>query len=194
MHLSLAEWVFGTAGILLPVVLLGIMHARKIRVEFPIFFIYIAFLSLYEVVVLVASRGSYSQYFYSYYSLATVGLLLGFGVLYESVVQIMKPYSALADFAKMLLFWAGAFVFVASCLTAWSTGGTAVDRICAAILYVQKCVLLMQCGLLLLFLLFEKRLGVPWRSQGMCILLGLGMTAVLDLSMMYLSEHFPKWQ
>lgn len=194
MHMSVAQWVFSIAGFALLAILVAVMYARKSRSEFPIFFSFIAFTAITQVILLIAVRWPYAQYFYTFWSIQTLYLLLGFGVLYESVVQIMKPYSALADFAKMLFFWAGAFVLAASFLTALATGGTAATRICAAILFIQRCVLLMQCGLLLLFLLFEKRLGVPWRSQGMCIAIGLGLSAVLDLSMLYLPDRFPAWQ
>ncbi|HWS16984.1 MAG TPA: hypothetical protein VN223_03180, partial [Candidatus Elarobacter sp.] len=52
---------------------------------------------------------------------------------------------------------------------------------------------LMQCGLLLLFFLFERRLGLAWRSHTVSIGLGLGFFAALNLSSSYLRAHFIQW-
>jgi len=191
MHMSGTQWSFGIAQLALQLLLLAIMHVRKSRSEFPIFFNYIAFTAITQVFLLVALRGSYAQYFYSYWSVSAVGLLLGFGVLYESLVQVMKPFSALTDLAKMIFVWAGGFLLAVSLLTALATGGNPSDKICAAVLLLNRCIQLMQCGLFLILLLFEKRLGASWRNRGICIAAGLGMTAVVQLSMWSLLTRFP---
>src|SRR5438046_10464194 len=51
---------------------------------------------------------------------------------------------------------------------------------------------LMECGLLMLFLLFERRLGLSWRSHSMSIALGLGTTAATGLAVSYLRMRFPE--
>jgi hypothetical protein len=194
MHLSAAQWVFTVAGLALQLLILVVMHVRKSRPDFPIFFNFIAFMAITQVFLAIATGWSRSGYFYSYWTITALGVLLGFGVLYESVAQIMKPYSALVDLAKMLLLWGGAFLLIVSFLAALATSGSTTTKICAAIFLVQRCILFMQCGLLLLLLLFEKRLGAAWRSHGMCITVGLGMSAALDLSMLLLLDRLPAWQ
>ncbi|HWX54441.1 MAG TPA: hypothetical protein VN176_07600, partial [Verrucomicrobiae bacterium] len=194
MHMSVAQWAFWIIGFALQLLLMAILLVRKGRSQFPIFFNYVIFYGVVSVVFLIAARQPYAQYFYTYWTITALGVVFGFGVLYEAFGQIMKPYSALADLAKMIFVWAGGFLMAISFLTALTTGGTTSDKICAAILLANRCVLLMQCGLFLLLLVFEKRIGVSWVNRGMCISLGLGMSAVLQLSTWYLLEHFPSWR
>ena len=194
MHMSTTQWVFWIVGFALQLFLVGIMVARKYKTEFPVFFNYLIFYAVAAVILLVAASRPYAQFFYTYWTVTALGLILGFGVLYEALVLIMKPYSALADLAKMLFVWSGGFLLVVSFLTALTTGGTPTDKICAAILLANRCVLLMQCGLFLLLLVFEKRIGASWHNRGMCISLGLGMSAVLQLSSWYFLEHFSAWR
>jgi hypothetical protein len=51
----------------------------------------------------------------------------------------------------------------------------------------------MQCGFLLLLVLFETRLGLSWRSPAICIMLGIGVLAASDLSGSYITAQSPSW-
>ena len=194
MHVSVAQWFLDGTCIVLQLLLFGIILRRKSRSEFPVFCNYIAFSAVTQALLLVAVNWSYTQYFYVYWTVTALVTILGFAVLYESVTHVMKPYSALKDFAKMLFFWAGGFLFIISLLTALATNGNRCAKVCAAIVLVNRCILLMQCGLLFLMLLFQKRLGASWMNRGIYLAAGLGTSAVLQLSTWYLMEHFPAWQ
>ena len=50
---------------------------------------------------------------------------------------------------------------------------------------------LMECGLLLLFFFFERRLGLSWRNPNVGIAIGLGITASVDLMCSYMQSRFP---
>jgi hypothetical protein len=194
MHMSVTRWVFVSSAVLLQLLILAIMHVRKSRSDFPIFFNFIVFGVIIQVFMAAAVSLPASSYFYSFWTVTALGALLGFGVLYESVAQIMKPYSALVDLAKMLLLWGGAFLLIVSFLAALATSGNTTNKVCAAIYLAQRCILFMQCGLLFLLLLFEKRLGASWLSRGMCVTVGLGISAAVDLSMVLLADRLPAWQ
>src|SRR5581483_7059778 len=114
-----------------------------------------------------------------------------FALLYEIFVAALKPYAALIDLGKMLFRWAGVFLLVAAILTAIATASPSVSRLSAAIDLLERSMRLMECGFLLLFLLFEKKLGLSWRSTSMSIALGLGMSAASSLSVAYLQNVFP---
>jgi len=64
------------------------------------------------------------------------------------------------------------------------------DRIGAAITMIDRSLMLMQCGLLMLLIIFEKRLKISWRSYAASITLGVGVTAAVSLltSVMATSE------
>jgi hypothetical protein len=51
----------------------------------------------------------------------------------------------------------------------------------------------MQCGLLLLFFSFERRLALPWRSSSVSVALGLGVTAAFAISLSYVSTYLKAW-
>jgi hypothetical protein len=91
----------------------------------------------------------------------------------------------------MLFRWAGAFLLVAAVLTAFSAQSTSVDRVSVALNILERSMRLMECGLLLLFLLFERKLGLSWRSTGMSIALGLGTSAAAGLVSLYLQSRYP---
>ncbi len=131
------------------------------------------------------------QYFYVYWTASTVVMVVGFAVLYEVFVNILKPFSAVIDLAKMLFGWAALFLLLAAFLTALVTSGPGARKIVVAVDLCDRCVHLMQCGLLMLLVLFEKRLNFSWRNSGMCIALGIGVNAAIDLVASYGQGHFP---
>jgi hypothetical protein len=169
------------------------MLKHKLRTEFPIFFNYTVFCVLAVVVGLVPYLLWCPQYFYLYWSMNAVMIGLEFAVMYEVFVNALKPYSALIDLGKMLFRWAAVFLFLAALLTAFATTGSQPNRIVAAVNLLERSVRLMQCGLLLLFFLFERRLGLSWRSRSMSVALGLGVYAASALSTSYLAMRFQHW-
>ena len=86
-------------------------------------------------------------------------MVLEFGVLYELLVNALKPYSALIDLGKMLFRWAAVFLILAAFLTAFATTGSGNNKLVAASELLQRTVRLMQCGLLLLFFGLGKAPG-----------------------------------
>jgi hypothetical protein len=175
---------------------LWIINRRKLRAEFPMFFRYSAFCALSTVVglvlfVIVACCSP--RYFYVYWGLTVGTMVLEFAVLYELLVNALKPYSALIDLGKMLFRWAAVFLVLAALLTAAATAGAGANKMQASVDLLQRTVRLMQCGLLLLFLGLEKRLGLSWRTHSMSIALGLGIYAAVDLSTTYLVDRIPAY-
>jgi hypothetical protein len=170
---------------------LNVLNRRKLRSEFPVFFHYSAFCIAAYLVGLAPFLFFCPQYFYIYWVLTTFTMVLEFGVLYELLVNALKPYSALIDLGKMLFRWAAVFLILAALLTAFATAGSGTNKIVAAAELLQRTVRLMQCGLLLLFFGLEKRLGLSWRNHSMSIALGLGIYAAVDLSTTYLIDRIP---
>ena len=171
--------------------ILRVMAARKLRSDFPVFFLYTCFgVACVAIGLAGYVYGSASQYSYIYWTLSFIYMGLEFMVMYEILVNALKPYSALIDLGQMLFRWAAVFLLLAGGLTALATSGSQASKLLAAVSIVERSMRLMQCGLLLLFFLFEKRLGLSWRNYNMCIALGLGSTAALDLSFSYLKVHF----
>jgi len=191
MPMSFLQFALAITCVAVMGTLLFVMAKRKLRSTYPLFFTYIAINALAVVIGLAASRFSSAQYFYVYWTNSTIVMLVGFAVQYEVFVIILKPFSAVLDLGKMLFFWAACFLFIAGLLTALVTNGTHSSKIVVAVDLCDRCVHLMQCGLMLLMVVFEKRLSLSWRSPGMGVALGLGINAAMDLAVSYAEGLFP---
>jgi len=194
VHFSTTESIFVALAITIACVqgyTLRILDRRKLRSEFPVFYRYSLFCGVGALITIIPYLFFCPQYFYIYWVLTPITMLLEFGVLYELLVNALKPYSALIDLGKMLFRWAAVFLIIAALLTAFATTGSGSNRLVAAAQLLERTVRLMQCGLLLLFLGLEKRLGLSWRTHSMSIALGLGVYAAVDLSATYLISRAP---
>ncbi|HKD78328.1 MAG TPA: hypothetical protein VKH81_01475 [Candidatus Angelobacter sp.] len=182
-----------TAGVaLLQAYIAATLLARKVRTNFPIFFLYVCFNAIGVLISIPAHAFlSDNQYYYFYWASSFINTGLEFGVMFEILVNALKPYSALIDLGKMLFRWAAIFLLFAGVLTALVTAGGQPSKVAAAVALLERSTRLMQCGLLLLFFFLEVRLGLSWRNYNMSIALGLGSTAALDLSFSYLRVQFP---
>lgn len=163
--------------------LLGwVMVRRTLHKELPMFFKYICF-SAFSAFLLFALCGQpYPRlYEWSYWIVSFGASTLSFLVMYEVFVRLLRPYSAVIDLAKMLFKWAGAFLLLVALMSALAANGSQPDRIAAAFTMIDRSLMLMQCGLLMLLTIFEKRLKISWRSYAASISLGLGVTAAVSL-------------
>jgi len=175
--------------------LLWVMVLRSKRASFPIFFAYNALAIAGGLTLFLADnlKASVANYFYLYWVVNGLLMVLEFGVMYEIFVKALQPYSGLIDLGKMIFRWAGVFLLIAAALTAMATIDSKMAKCIAAVSLLERGLRLMQCGLLLLFFLFERRLGLSWRSSSVCIGLGLGVSAALNLSISYLHAQFASW-
>ncbi len=81
----------------------------------------------------------------------------------------------------MLFKWAALVMFlVALVVAAASPAGQ--SPIVQAVVTVQRCVRVIQCGLILFLLVFSRYLGVSWRQQSFGIALGFGGFASVELA------------
>lgn len=134
---------------------------------------------------------SCQQYFYVYWVLGFLYLGLEFFVIYELVVGALKPYSALIDLGKMLFTWALVFLTVVATITALTTVGGHQTKLDAAAAVIERSLRLIECGILMLFFFFEKRLRLPWRNWNVSLAIGLGLTSAVDLVSSYLRSRLP---
>jgi hypothetical protein len=186
--------ILGFGGLALQLFVLGIMTKRKLRAEFPAFFNFIIWNTLATITVQIVVRWFLPEYTYFYWSAMAINMGFSFWIFYEVFNTILKPYSALTDLGKMLFLWAAVFLLIGSLVTALSTQGSQFTKICAVILLLEHCGQLMLCGMLLLLLAFESRLGLSWRNYAMSIGLGVGVFAAWDLTITYVGQHYPASQ
>ncbi|HEX2330337.1 MAG TPA: hypothetical protein VHN74_16560 [Candidatus Angelobacter sp.] len=200
MHYSIYQWIsIGFAGVsaLSMAGVVALMVLRKRNIEFPIFVSYLVFGALATVLGLLGYfYTSCLNYQYLYWVIGFLFVALEFGVMYEVFANAFKPYSALIDLGRMIFAWASAFLLIAAVLTAVATVGPQESKLTAAMHVLERSMRLIECGLLVLFFLFEKRLGLSWRIPSISIAIGLGCSAAMDLSVSYLKTIFVSrtWQ
>jgi hypothetical protein len=182
------------ASVLIQSATLLILSKRKLRSEFPVFFRYTA------CGVLLGTAGAVAyliacecrEYFYLYLVFCAIMMCFQFGVMYETFVNAMKPYSALIDLGRMLFRWAGVFLLLTALLTGVASKGLEVNGLFGAENVMERILSLMQVGLLLLFFAFERKLGLAWRSYSMVIALGLGTSSAVSLVNSFLVGRYPE--
>jgi hypothetical protein len=180
-------------GALVQAFLVVVMHKRNQRSTYPVFFAYNAFASLSGLLLAAgcSSLGSSSTvYFYSFWVVTTALMLFEFGVVYEMFVHAVKPYAGLTDLVKLLFRWAAAFLLLAAALTAFATSGVGMAKCIQAVVYLSRGLRLMECGMLLLFFLFERKLNLSWRSPAVAAALGLSTCAAIGLGLTFFRAKF----
>lgn len=178
-NIELALWI---AHPVLELVLVGIMLRRGLRRTFPVFFAYTAF-EVVDFLILfpIYRSGSIMPYFYAYWLSAAVSLAIGFKVIHEIFLDVLRPYPNLKDLGTLLFKWAAlVMLLVAMVVTAASQAGTDTP-LAQAVIIVQRCVRVTQCGLILFLLFFSRHLGVSWRQPSFGIALGFGGFASVEL-------------
>jgi hypothetical protein len=196
VNLQQALWMIHPA---LELFLAAVMFRRKLHRTFPIFFAYIVFQVVNFMVLFPiyhlgtrpnATDGEINAYFYAYWISAAISLAIGFKVIHEIFLDVFRPYHTLKDLGTVLFKWAAlVMLLVAIVVTAASQSGTDTP-LTQAVTIGQRCVRVIQCGLILFLLVFSKYLGVSWRQQSFGIALGFGGFASVELvSLALFSGH-----
>ena len=181
--LHYALWISGSALSLAVVVT---MARRGLRREFPFFFSYAAFQVVSAPLLFALYQwGSYADYFYGYWVSSALGIGLGLAVLFEIFQHAFRPYAALRGLGSMLFRWAALVLLLVAVITALSAPA-GQKPIITAILSLERSIRMMQCGLLILLLLFSPQLGLSWRSHLFGITAGFGGYAAVSLTLVTL--------
>jgi hypothetical protein len=178
-NIQLALWI---AHPVLELSLAGVMFWRRLHRTFPVFFAYIVFQVVNFLILFPIYRfGSGTAYFRAYWISAVISLAIGFKVIHEIFLDVLRPYPNLKDLGTLLFKWTAlVMLLVAMVVTAASQPGNETP-IGQAVIIVQRCVRVMQCGLVLFLLFFSRHLGVVRRQFSFGIALGFGSYAAVEL-------------
>jgi hypothetical protein len=181
MHakLQLAFWIAHPA---LELSLAGIMVWRKLHRTFPVFFAYVVF-QLFDFAIMfpIHQSGNYDLYFYSYWIGSGISLAIGFKVIHEIFLNVFRPYYTLKDLGTVLFKWAALVMLFAAVVVAAASPADQ-SPIVQAVTTVERCVRVIQCGLVLFLLFFSRYLGVSWRQHSFGVVLGFGAFASVELA------------
>jgi len=116
-----------------------------------------------------------------------VSLTLGFKVIHEIFLDVFRPYHTLKDLGSVLFKWAALVMLLVAGVVAASSGGDQ-EPIVSSVTTLERCVRVIQCGLILFLLVFSKYLGVSRKQHSFGIALGFGGFASVELVMVALSS------
>ncbi|MFI5116131.1 MAG: hypothetical protein ACHP8B_05465 [Terriglobales bacterium] len=158
------------------------MYRRGLHRDYPYFFNYALLQVVSDPVLFVVQRHSYTLYYWGYWFSIALSALISFAVLQEVFHEAFRPYEALRDLSVILFRWSGLVVLLFGVMWAvTATQSSRVDTITSTILLAQRCVCLMQCGLVFFLLLFSEYLGISRRHVLFGIALGFGIFASVSM-------------
>ncbi len=181
-RIQLAYTLLWTAHPVLQLAVAGLMFWRKLHRVFPVFFAYIlSQIVTFAIVYPAYNWGSYPQFFYSYWICAALSLALGFKVIHEIFLDVFRPYHTLKDLGSVLFRWAALVMLLVAAVVAASSPVSAEGPIVQSVMTVERCVRVIQVGLIMFLLVFSKYLGVSWRQHSFGISLGFGLFGAAEL-------------
>jgi hypothetical protein len=167
------------------------MFRRGQHRAFKFFFAYIVTQILTFVVVFPASRYNYFVYFYFSWFSTAISAALGFQVIHEAFLDVFRPFHTLRDLGTVLFKWAGLVMLLVAGVVSVSASSSDTAPWIQAILTAQRCVRIIQVGMVLFLLSFAHYLGVNRRQHSFGIALGFGTFAMVELGLIasWAGEH-----
>jgi len=161
----------------------GFMLWRGLHRKFPFFFGYILTQLVSFGIVFPAYLHAYHSTltFYSYWGCQAVSVAFGFGVIHEVFVDVFRSFHTLRDLGTVLFKWAGLVMLLVAGVVSVSTSSGDMPPWMQAIVTTQRCVRMIQVGMVLFLLFFAHYMGVSRRQHSFGIALGFGAFAVVEL-------------
>jgi hypothetical protein len=174
-------------GFFLQIPLVVAIFAKRLWRNFPLF-------SLYAVFNFLATAGVYAlrvtgpprTFFYAYWICEGIGVLLGFGIVYEMFRILFGEYSALRRLAVGGFRWALASLVFLGIVVAYVQSSGDKNPLMASVLLVEETARTIEVGLLMFLFVFSKAFGLHWRQHIFGIAMGLGIfvaTALVGVTM-----------
>jgi len=168
-----------------PVLLTGIagfMFRRGLLRNFKFFFGYVLTqIVTFGVVFPAYVWRSYDALFYLYWGCNAVSVTFGFLVIHEVFVDVFRMFHTLRDLGTVLFKWAGLVMLLVAAVVSVSTNSADMSPWMQAIVTSQRCVRMIQVGMVLFLLFFAQYVGVSRRQHSFGIAMGFGSFAVIEL-------------
>jgi hypothetical protein len=161
----------------------AIMLRRGMHKKFQYFFGYILTQLLTFCIVFPAYWRGSAAVFYLFWLCTAVSVAFGFGVIYEVFVDVFRSFHTLRDLGSVLFKWAGLVMLLVAAVVAISASSPDIEPITSAIITAQRCVRIVQVGMVLFLLSFSHYLGISRRQHSFGVALGFGFFAVIELAL-----------
>jgi hypothetical protein len=159
-----------------------VMLWRGLHRQFKFFFAYIVTQILTFALIFPAYvHNNAAAYFYLYWATHAVGAFLGFMIIREVFLDIFRAFHTLRDLGMVLFKWAGLVMLLVAGVVSISTNSNQMPPWMQSIISAERCVRIVQVGLVLFLLFFARYVGVSRRQHSFGIALGFGSYAVVEL-------------
>lgn len=188
MHLHTIDYIFWWATPVLMAAIGVAMYRRRLHREFPYFFNYVLFQVL-SFAVEFPMRHSANFYWVSWTTTA-LSAAVSFGVLLEIFKDAFRPYEALRELSLILFRWCALVVMLVAgmwAVTSWRSTG--IDNLTNYIYLVNRCVRMIQCGLVFFMFLFSEYLHISRRNVVFGISGGFGFYAAVNMLVITALPH-----
>ncbi len=174
-------YVLWVAHPVLQTVIAIAMLRRAQHRPFKFFFAYIVTQIMTFAVVFPIYRYYYSAVFYVSWISTAISVALGFMVIHEAFLDVFRPFHTLRDLGTVLFKWAGLVMLLVAAVVSVSSSSPQISAWVQAIMTAQRCVRIIQVGMVLFLLFFARYLGVSRRQHSFGIALGFGTFAIVEL-------------
>ncbi|HEY4902581.1 MAG TPA: hypothetical protein VIH89_03830 [Candidatus Sulfotelmatobacter sp.] len=162
----------------------AVLLRRGLHRQFKCFFAYIiAQILTFSLIFPSYVSHNYPAYFYLYWTTNAVGVLLGFLVIHEVFLDVFRPFHTLRDLGTVLFKWAGLVMLLVAGVVSISANSSDLAPWMQAIVTAERCVRIVQVGMVLLLLFFSRYLGTNRRQLSFGIALGFGFFAMVELGL-----------
>jgi len=160
-----------------------VMFRRGQHRTFKYFFAYVIAQILSFAVVFPAYLYNHSACFYLSWFSTAISVVLGFQVIHEAFLDVFRPFHTLRDLGTVLFKWAGLVMLLVAGVVSVSTNSSDTLPWVQAITTAQRCVRIIQVGMVLFLLFFARYLGVSRKQHSFGIALGFGSFALVELAL-----------
>src|SRR5215469_1118610 len=179
---------------ILQAVVVGIMIARGLRREFPVFLTYLAVDCVGNIALFIAdhaSRVSGEEYWRMMWAVTAAATILRFAVIYEISRHVLGCYPGLERLGRAVLRWTAVGMLLLGVVVAARTPPNINPPLMSGIRVVSCVVDLIQAGMVVTFFLFAGYFGITMRSFVVGVTLGLGLMASVSLAALGAAMTFP---
>jgi hypothetical protein len=159
------------------------MFRRGQHREFKYFFAYVVTQIVSFAVIFSSSRYYPAALFYLSWTSTAISVALGFKVIHEAFLDVFRPFHTLRDLGTVLFKWAGLVMLLVAGVVSMSSNSPDTAPWVQAITTAQRCVRIIQVGMVLFLLFFARYVGISRRQHSFGIALGFGTFAVVELTL-----------
>jgi len=182
----------------LQLVIAALMVRSDLHRKFRFFFYYILtqIVSFAVTFPIYAYRHNYALAFYLYWGCNAISVAFGFGVIHEVFLDVFRSFHTLRDLGSVLFKWAGLVMLLVAVVVSVSTNSSEITPLIQAVMTAQRCVRIIQVGMILFLLFFAQYVGISRRQKSFGIALGFGAFALVELALIasWVGNHLaPFW-